>query len=111
MSPQVESHLALLLFLPWFLILGTLFWVYPRQPRDAARRAFDIATLASAVVGFVVAVEWATANADPGFGRMWKQVFATSVGYGAFLAVLGAGFWLRRSWLVRRSARGSQHGG
>ena len=29
--------LALILFAPWFLILSTLFWLFPRQPRTAAR--------------------------------------------------------------------------
>ena len=35
--------LALILFAPWFLILSVLFWAYPRQPRNARRRLFDIA--------------------------------------------------------------------
>ncbi len=33
MAPAVELNLALLLFLPWFAILGTLYWWLPRQPR------------------------------------------------------------------------------
>ena len=32
---------------------------------------------------------------------MWKQVFATSVGYGVFLALLLVAFIVRRRWLVR----------
>ena len=32
--------LALVLFAPWFLILSALYWLYPRQPRTAARRRF-----------------------------------------------------------------------
>ena len=53
MSPLVETNLALVLFLPWFVILGVLFWVYPRQPRDARRRVFDAVSLLVAVVAFV----------------------------------------------------------
>lgn len=105
MHPLAETYLALLLFLPWFAILGALFWLYPRQPRDGARRRFDAASLACAVVAFVLAVQWAHAAADPGFGRMWKQVFATSVGYGVFLAALLAAFLLRRRWLRGRAVR------
>jgi hypothetical protein len=107
MSPLVEVNLALILFLPWFLILGTLFWLFPRQPRGAARRGFDLAALLCAAVAFVLSVQWAHASADPGYGRMWKQVFATSVGYGVFLAVLLAAFLLRRAWLrPRRGVEG-----
>ena len=46
MNPLIEYNLALILFLPWFLILGALYWIYPRQPRHAARVMFDIAALA-----------------------------------------------------------------
>ncbi|MGI8560534.1 MAG: hypothetical protein ACR2J7_03675 [Luteimonas sp.] len=35
------TYLAAVLFLPWFLILGTLFWLFSREPRTAPRRAFD----------------------------------------------------------------------
>ena len=36
--------LALILFAPWFLILSVLYWMYPRQPRNARRRLFDLAS-------------------------------------------------------------------
>jgi cytochrome c-type biogenesis protein CcmH len=42
MNPFVELNLALLLFLPWFLILGVLFCVFPRTPRGIARRVYDL---------------------------------------------------------------------
>lgn len=103
MSPLVEVNLALILFLPWFAILGVLFWVYPRQPRNASRRAFDAAALGLSALGFVLSVQWAHASADPTYGRMWKQVFATSVGYGVFLALLLAAFVVRRRWLRGRA--------
>lgn len=102
MSPAVEDSLGLILFLPWFAILGTLFWLYPRVPRDAMRRLCDAAALLLSVAVFVIALRWALAAADPAHGRMWRQIFATSVGYGAFLAALLLAFLLRRRWLSRR---------
>ena len=53
MNPFIEANLALVLFLPWFVILGVLFWVYPRQPRDGRRRLFDATSLVVAVIGGV----------------------------------------------------------
>lgn len=103
MSPLVEVNLALILFLPWFLILGTLFWLFPRQPRNAARRVFDTVSLLASSAIFVFGVQWAHASADPSYGRMWKQVFATSVGYGLFLAAMTLAFFLRRAWLRRQA--------
>lgn len=107
MNESVETYLALLLFLPWFAILGALFWWYPRQPRGAARRAWDIASLLAATLVFLVALRWALDAADPSYGRMWRQIFATSVGYGLFLAALSAAFLLRRRWLSRHRTRGA----
>jgi hypothetical protein len=103
MSPQVQLHLALILFLPWFAILGGLFWFYPRAPRTPARRAFDIASLAVAVIAFVVAIRWGHAIAEPtgSAGNIWRQVVATATGYGVFLAVMTLAFFLRRGWLRR----------
>lgn len=99
MSPLVELNLALILFLPWFAILGALYWLYPRAPRPRARVVFDIAALSVAAVAFVLSTHWANANADPAFGRMWRQVLATALGYGVFLGVLTAAFFARRAWL------------
>jgi len=101
-SPAVAQNLALLLFLPWFLILGTLFWVYPRQPRGARRVVFDLASLAVSVGAFLLSIHWAYAVADRGHGSMWAQILATAVGYGVFLAVLGIAFALRARVLRRR---------
>ena len=39
MNPFVELNLALILFLPWFAILGVLYWMFPRQPRHAVAQA------------------------------------------------------------------------
>lgn len=93
--------LALILFLPWFLILAVLFWVYPRQPRHARRRLFDAASLLLSLVAFLVSLYWAHGVADRRYGEMWPQVLATSLGYGVFLAVLTVAWLLRRRWLHR----------
>lgn len=102
MSPLVELNLALILFLPWFAILATLFWVFPRQPRGRARLAFDLGALALAVAAFVASIYWSHAHADPRYGHMWRQVLATALGYGVFLAAMTLAFWLRRRWLRGR---------
>lgn len=103
MSALVELNLALILFLPWFLILGALYWIYPRQPRDAARRVFDVAALALSIVAFVVSIHWAHRTADPAYGGMWRQILATALGYGVYLAAMLAAFALRAFWLRRRA--------
>lgn len=103
MNPAIELHLALLLFLPWFLILAVLFCVYPRQPRGMRRWLFDLVSLALAVGAFVLSLYWAQATADRSHGQMWWQILATAVGYGVFLAVLGAAFALR--WRLLRPGR------
>jgi hypothetical protein len=95
MNPLVEFNLTLLLFLPWFAILGVLFWVYPRRPRGVRRVFYDLVSLAMSVVAFMVSIYWAQTSADPVHGHMWQQILATAVGYGVFLAVLGAAFVLR----------------
>lgn len=102
MNPSIEANLALVLFLPWFVILGALFWVYPRQPRDGRRRLFDAVSLLVAVVAFVASLHWAQGIADRRHGEMWPQVLATSLGYGVFLAVITLAWVLRRRWLRTR---------
>lgn len=101
MSAQVQLHLALILFLPWFAILGSLFWLYPPQPRTRARRMFDVASLLVAVIAFVIAIRWGHAIAEPTgtAGNIWRQVVATAVGYAVFLGVVTAAFFIRRRWL------------
>ena len=101
MNPSVEFNLTLILFLPWFVILGALFWFYPRRPRTAARRGFDLAALVLAGLASWVAMRWGMLNADPGAGAIWKQVLACLTAYGAFLAVLGSAWWLRARLLRR----------
>ena len=98
-------YLALILFLPWFLLLGALFWLFPRQPRNPRRKAFDIAALVVAFVMSFVGMQWgyALGLADVGTGAIWKQVLATLVAYGAFLFVLTVAVPLRSVFLSRIS--------
>ncbi len=105
MNPTIELNLALILFLPWFLILGVLYWVYPRQPRDLSRIVFDITALALAVAAFLLSTYWSHANADMHYGKMWPQVQATALGYGVFLGAMAIAFFVRRSWLRHRLQR------
>jgi hypothetical protein len=96
--------LALILFAPWFLILAVLYWVYPRQPRDTARRLFDVVALLVSVLAFIASLHWAHAHASRAHGTMWPQILATSVGYGVFLLVLTIAVFVRRAWLRRRAS-------
>lgn len=101
MNSQIQLHLALILFLPWFAILAGLFWFYPREPRTRARRVFDVASLLVAVVAFVIAIRWGHAIAQPTgtAGNIWRQVVATATGYAVFLGVMTAAWFARRAWL------------
>ena len=96
-------YLAVILFLPWFLLLGALFWLFPRQPRDARRKLFDTATLVIAFVLSFIGMQWgyALGLADVGTGAIWKQVLATLVAYGAYLLVLTVAVLLRGVFLSR----------
>lgn len=107
MSPTIQINLALILFLPWYLILAVLYWLYPRQPRTAARGLFDLASLAAMVLASAWSMHWSyvVAAADASAGPIWRQVLATSVSYGVFLAVLTVAVFLRR-WLIT-SPRGT----
>lgn len=105
MSPNVELNLALILFLPWYLILGALYWIYPRAPRSGKRRLFDASALALSVFASALGMYWSMANADMSFGHMWQQVLATSVSYGLFLAVMTLAWFARRAWITGPHAR------
>ena len=96
-------YLALVLFLPWFLMLGALFWLFPRQPRGAKRKAFDVAALAVALALSFAGMRagYALGAADLASGPIWKQVLATLVAYGAFLFALTLAVPLRGWWLGR----------
>lgn len=100
------ADLALILFLPWFAILGALYWFYPRDlVRDAARRRFDLVALVLAFVAAFLAGRWGYATAATGIeaGPIWRQVLASLLAYKAFLVVLGAA-WAWRGQRFRRLA-------
>ena len=94
-------YLALILFLPWFLILGVLFWIYPRMPRTPARNAFDASTLLFAGIGSFVGLRWAYLTANTDVGAMWMQIIATLVAYGVFLGVMTIALIVRLHLLRR----------
>lgn len=89
--------LALILFAPWFLILSALFWIYPRQPRNARRRLFDILALVVSLLAFIATLRWAHGYADRQYGAMWPQILATSAGYGVYLLALTVAVFVRRA--------------
>ena len=74
-NPFVELNLAAILFLPWFAILGVLYWLYPRQPRPAWRKWFDLRRAGG--LGARVRLAACTGRhglGRPGYGRMWQQI-------------------------------------
>lgn len=92
-------NLALILFAPWFAILGWVYWTFPRsQVVTGKRRQFDIGVLLVALAVSAVAMRWAYFLPFQGVGVMWPQVIATLAAYHAFLLVLVVG-WLFRSRL------------
>lgn len=101
MSPDVQLNLALILFAPWFAVLSVLFWRYPRQPRGPARTWFDGLALALATAAAFAGMHWGMRHGDASYGAMWKQILATSVAYGLYLAVMTAALLLRRRWFAR----------
>lgn len=92
------AWLTLLLFLPWFVVLGGLYCCFPRQPRTPRRWWTDAALLFLALVVSLLAMHWghALGRDTAGAGAIWRQVLAVLYAYGAFLAVLCLGLWGRR---------------
>jgi hypothetical protein len=101
------AWLSLLLFLPWFVLLGALYWLFPRQPRTTARRLFDGAALLLAFVLSILAMLWGhhTGVVQSDAGPIWRQVLAVLYAYGAFLAVMVAALLLRGAWLAQRATK------
>lgn len=95
MSHDVELHLALILFLPWFAVLGGLYWLFPRQPRTPARRLYDAGVLLTAGALSVAGMRWGFLHADPQAEAIWKQILATLVAYGGFLGIVALAIGLR----------------
>ena len=99
------ADLALLLFLPWFAILGALYWFYPRTlERTPARRRFDVTALALAFAASFIAGRWGFAIASTTIeaGPIWRQVLASLLAYKAFLVVIGIA-WAWRGMTFRRA--------
>ena len=99
------AWLSLLLFLPWFILLGSLYWLFPRQPRTPRRRLFDGATLALALALSIVAMLWGhhIGLAQPGAGPIGPLGRAVLSAYGAFLAVLVGALLLGPRFALRCS--------
>lgn len=109
MTPQIEINLALILFFPWFAILGVLFWCYPRQPRTWGRRVFDTTSLLLALAASAWGMQWSFLHADPNAGAIWKQVLATMIAYGFFLFVMMLAVFVRHlKYANTQAAGGSQ---
>lgn len=101
MHPLVELNLALILFLPWYAILGGVFWFTRPRPWRRRDRLFDAGCLLAALLAAAWGGYWSFRLAAVDAGAIWKQVLASSVGYGLYLGVLLVGFLLRR-WRTRR---------
>lgn len=102
MNSFVETGLSIFLFLPFFVILGTLYWMFPRQPRTPARRLADAAVLIATAVFSIAAVRWGFLSATREQGRIWPQVLATLIAYGVFSAILGLATAARAWWFRAR---------
>jgi hypothetical protein len=90
------SFLALILFAPWFALLGWVYWVFPRSHAvTPARRRFDIAVLAIALAATIGAMLGAYRMPWADTGSLWPQVIATLAAYHAFLLVLAVGWFVR----------------
>ncbi|HNR92332.1 MAG TPA: hypothetical protein PKO41_07895 [Dokdonella sp.] len=96
MNPVIELNLSLILLLPWYLVLGWLYWRVTARGRGARRSALALGVLAAAIAAATWAGAWAFAHADPAAAAIWKQVLASALGYGAFLGVLAIGFLVTR---------------
>lgn len=96
MNPVIAVNLSLILLLPWYLVLGIVYWRTRPRPASAAQRVFDAASLLFALAAAAASGWWSMHHADPAAGAIWKQVLASLIGYGAFLLVLTVAFFLRR---------------
>lgn len=95
--------LSVILFLPTFLIMGGLFVLFPRTPRDRRRNLFEAIALILALIISVFAMRWGYLHADPAASLIWRQILATLLAYAAFLTSLAAALLVRAA-LLRRTA-------
>jgi len=102
----MAAYLALLLFSPWFAILGWSYWKFPkRQVEGGHTRRFDAIVLLLAVALSALAMRWTFGMDWRDAGSLWPQVIATLAGYHAFLAMLAIG-WLARGLMRRKREAG-----
>ena len=90
------AWLSLLLFLPWFCVMGALYWWFPRQPRNRTRTVFDASMLVLALVASIGFMLWGhhVGGTEVAEG-LWKQILAVLYAYGGFLAVMVLALLLR----------------
>ncbi len=88
MNPTVESVLAFILFFPVFAIIAVLYCVYPRSPRSALRLFMDLVVLVVAAWLSILAMRWGFAAATGVAGQLWRQIVASLLAYGVFLAIV-----------------------
>ena len=107
MNAFFETGLSFILFLPTFAIVGTIYCAWPRAPRGAARWLADLGVLAFAAAASIVAMRWGFDAGTGSSGHLWRQIVATLLAYGVFLAVLVLAWPLRARWLRRRRRLGA----
>lgn len=105
MNATVAVNLSLILFLPWYLVLGVLYWRYRPLPAAAGARRLDVIALLLALAAAAAGQYWGYYGASASAGAIWKQVLASLLSYGLFLAVLLAAFLWRRRRSMALSAR------
>ena len=100
MTELWQQNLALVLFLPWYAILLWMFWITPRAARGRpGKRGFDLAAIVVAVLASGMAMRWGFALGADQAGAMWRQILATALAYGTFLAVMAVAWGVRARWL------------
>ena len=96
------AWLSLLLFLPWFCVMGALYWWFPRQPRHRTRTLFDAGMLVLALLVSAGFMHWGyRVGAAEVADGLWKQIMAVLYAYGAILAVLVLALLLRPLFALR----------
>ena len=94
--------LALILFAPWFAIIGWVYWNYPKSHVvSPSRRRLDVGALLLAVALSAAAMHWSYFLPFENAGPIWSQVIATLAGYHAFLIVLA----IALAWRSRQFKR------